>query len=73
MVSPYVCAVCGQPITLGRHESGWRHSSDKRSDHRVKPIRRDEYVPPSETPDVRKRISPQDRQAPPKPEDQRLS
>jgi hypothetical protein len=47
MSSPYVCAVCGQPITIGRHKSGWRHSSDKRSDHRVKPIHRNEYVPAS--------------------------
>jgi len=73
MSSPYVCAVCGQPITLGRHKSGWRHSSDKRSDHRVKPIRRNEYVPDSEDRDVGKRISPQERLAPAEPKNQKQS
>jgi len=52
MSSPYVCAICGQPITIGRHNSGWRHSSDKRSDHRVKPIRRNEYFPASTSDDT---------------------
>ena len=48
MSSPYVCAVCGQPITVGRHKSGWCHSSAKKSNHRVRPIRRDKYVPTSD-------------------------
>ncbi|MEQ1729759.1 MAG: hypothetical protein ABL982_15405 [Vicinamibacterales bacterium] len=35
MGSPYVCAVCGDAITLGRHKSGWRHSSAGHFDHQV--------------------------------------
>src|SRR4051812_33052033 len=43
MMSPYVCAVCGSSITLGRHKSGWRHSDGERHDHRVKKIDREKY------------------------------
>lgn len=41
--SPYVCAVCGQPITLGRHSSGWRHKATERADHQVQKIARKDY------------------------------
>ena len=44
MPSPYVCAVCGNAITLGRHKSGWRHSSDGHYDHQVIPVARREHV-----------------------------
>jgi hypothetical protein len=43
MASPYVCAVCGKAITLGRHKSGWRHASDGHYDHKVIKIARNEY------------------------------
>ena len=43
MASPYVCAVCGNAVTLGRHKSGWRHSSDGHYDHQVIKIARSEY------------------------------
>lgn len=44
MPSSYVCAVCGAPILIGRHNSGWRHSGASREAHRVRPIPRDEYM-----------------------------
>jgi hypothetical protein len=43
MKSPYVCAVCGSSIQIGRHRSGWRHVDESRSDHRVRRIERVEY------------------------------
>ena len=43
MPSPYVCAVCGQPITLGRHKSGWRHTNESHSDHRILKLPRKQY------------------------------
>jgi hypothetical protein len=43
MKSPYVCAVCGGTIQIGRHKSGWRHIDDARSDHRVRRMDRAEY------------------------------
>jgi hypothetical protein len=43
MASPYVCAVCGNAVTLGRHESGWRHKSEGHYDHKVIKIARSEY------------------------------
>jgi hypothetical protein len=43
MKSPYVCAVCGGSIQIGRHKSGWRHVDESRSDHRVRRIERVEY------------------------------
>jgi hypothetical protein len=43
MNSPYVCAVCGGSIQIGRHDSGWRHKDESRSDHRVRRIERAEW------------------------------
>jgi transcription initiation factor TFIIIB Brf1 subunit/transcription initiation factor TFIIB len=43
MKGPYVCAVCGGTIQIGRHKSGWRHIDDARSDHRVRRMGRAEY------------------------------
>jgi hypothetical protein len=43
MKGPYVCAVCGGTIQIGRHKSGWRHIDDARSDHRVRRMDRAEY------------------------------
>jgi hypothetical protein len=43
MKSPYVCAVCGGSVQIGRHKSGWRHVDESRSDHRVRRIERAEY------------------------------
>jgi hypothetical protein len=43
MRTPYVCAVCGGSIEIGRHKSGWRHKDDSRSDHRVRSMDRAEY------------------------------
>ena len=43
MKSPYVCAVCGEPIEVGRHSSGWRHAATVRADHAVRKIAREEY------------------------------
>jgi hypothetical protein len=42
MKGPYVCAVCGGTIQIGRHKSGWRHIDDARSDHRVRRMDRAE-------------------------------
>jgi len=44
MASPYVCAVCGSPVCLGRHKSGWRHRSEGHFDHKAVKIARDEYM-----------------------------
>jgi hypothetical protein len=43
MKTPYVCAVCGGSIQIGRHKSGWRHIDEARPDHRVRRIDRTEY------------------------------
>ena len=43
MPTPYVCAACGQPITLGRHKSGWRHVKDAHPDHKVVKVARADY------------------------------
>jgi len=43
MASPFVCRVCGEAITLGRHGSGWRHASGDHTDHKVRKIPREEY------------------------------
>ena len=44
MASPYVCAVCGSPVRLGRHKSGWRHSSEGHYDHKAVKVAREEYM-----------------------------
>ena len=43
MNSPFVCAVCGEPIMIGRHKSGWRHKSNQHADHRVQKMAREDY------------------------------
>ena len=43
MDTPYVCAVCGRAIMVGRHSSGWRHAAEEHADHRVVPVKRVEY------------------------------
>jgi len=44
MVSPYVCAVCGSPVRVGRDTSGWRRSSEGHHDHKAVIIARHEYL-----------------------------
>jgi hypothetical protein len=43
MKSPYVCALCGESIKIGRHKSGWRHTTDSQAEHAVKKVTRSEY------------------------------
>ena len=44
LTTGYVCAVCGKPVQPGRHRGGWRHSNEGRSDHRVRPQLREDYL-----------------------------
>lgn len=44
MASTYVCAICGDPVTLGRHKSGWRHLSRGHRDHQAVQIARRAFV-----------------------------
>jgi hypothetical protein len=47
----YVCAVCGKPAQPGRHRGGWRHSNEGRSDHRVRPQLREDYLKSQKSPE----------------------
>jgi hypothetical protein len=47
MKSPYVCAICGQAVMIGRHKGGWRHCAEVHSDHPVKRVKRTDYEPSS--------------------------
>jgi hypothetical protein len=44
ITTDYICGVCGKPIQPGRHRGGWRHSTEGRSDHRVRPQLRADYL-----------------------------